>query len=82
MRESEYKIPGSSSSFGKFGDFSKQSKKAVSATASYFKAHWLDYLLLFMICFVLGAFDVFILKRSDNHFVAMLIVCVPNMREH
>ena len=66
MRENEYKIPGSSSSFGKFGDFSKQSKKAVSATASYFKAHWLDYLLLFMICFVLGAFDVFILKRSDN----------------
>ena len=66
MGDNEYKISGSSSSFGKFGDFSKQSKKVVSATASYFKAHWLDYLLLFMICFVLGAFDVFILKRSDN----------------
>lgn len=66
MGDNEYKIKGSPSPYGKLGDFSKQGKKAVSATASYFKVHWLDYMLLFFICFVLGAFDVFILKKSDN----------------
>ena len=44
----------------------RQGKKTVNATVSYFKAHWIDYLLLVFICLMLGAFDVFILKRSDN----------------
>lgn len=46
----------------------RQGKKNVDATVSYFKAHWVDYLLLLFVCFALGAFDVFILKRSDNLF--------------
>ncbi len=40
--------------------------KVKNATTSYFRAHWIDYLLLFGICFILGAFDIFILQRSDN----------------
>ncbi len=40
--------------------------KVKTATTSYFKAHWIDYLLLMGICFILGAFDIFILKRSEN----------------
>ncbi len=41
-------------------------KTAANKSASYFKAHWIDYLILFFICLLLGAFDIFILKKSDN----------------
>lgn len=34
--------------------------------AAYVQAHWIDYVLIFLILFILNAFDVFILKRSDR----------------
>ncbi len=43
-----------------------KAKKATNATTAYFRAHWVDYLLLVFICFALGAFDIFILKKSDK----------------
>ena len=61
---SDYKIKGGISKG--INNFTQSNNMALSATASYFKVHWLDYLLLFLICFVLGAFDIFILKHSDN----------------
>ena len=44
----------------------EKGRKATNATTAYFRAHWVDYLLLVFICFALGAFDIFILKKSDK----------------
>lgn len=44
----------------------EKARKNTNATTAYFKAHWVDYLLLVFICFMLGAFDIFILKKSDK----------------
>ena len=41
-------------------------KKATDKTTVLLKTHWIDYVLLFFICLVLGAFDIFVLKRSDK----------------
>ncbi len=32
----------------------------------YLKTHWVDYLIMFFVCLLLGAFDIFVLKKSDN----------------
>lgn len=50
--------------------FKEKANNASTVAVSYFKAHWLDYLLLVGIFFILGAFDVFVLKRSDRFLTA------------
>ena len=57
-----FKIPSMPTAQSKSDNNDKRSTVA----AKYFKAHWVDYLLLFFICFILGAFDIFILQRSDK----------------
>lgn len=49
-------------------NFTETGKKVTKKTTVHFKTHWLDYLLLFFICFVLGAFDIFVLKQSQRLF--------------
>lgn len=40
--------------------------KAGEATGNYFKSHWSDYVIIVFILLLLGAFDAFTLKKSDN----------------
>lgn len=42
--------------------------KAVSLIGSHFKSHAIDYVLVCLICLILGLFDAFVLKRSKNIF--------------
>ena len=53
--------------FQVFTDKAKEkTRNATSQATVYFKAHWIDYLLIFFILLVLGTFDIFTLKRSDK----------------
>lgn len=53
-----------------FNDAYDNARNKISKTgnqaAAYVQAHWIDYVLIFLILFILNAFDVFILKRSDR----------------
>jgi len=49
-----------------YDKFKNTGKQFTNQTVNYLKSHWIDHLLVFFILFVLGAFDIFILKRSDN----------------
>ena len=53
-----------------FSDAYDNTRNKISKTsnqaAAYVQAHWIDYVLIFLILFILNAFDVFILKRSDR----------------
>lgn len=44
----------------------EQFVKTGNRAATYLQAHWIDYILIFLILFILNAFDVFILKRSER----------------
>lgn len=44
--------------------------KATNLAIGHVKSHFIDYLLIFLICLILGILDSFILGRSDNLFSA------------
>ncbi len=43
-----------------------KTRAAANKATAYFKTHWIDSLLFFFLLFVLGAFDIFVLKQSKN----------------
>lgn len=50
-------------------EYQKVREKGVAVknkTVKNIKTHWIDYVLIFAICFVLGAFDVFVLQKSSR----------------
>ncbi|MBO7214562.1 MAG: hypothetical protein J6V66_03590 [Clostridia bacterium] len=53
-----------------FKKFTEQGKETATKTVTYFKTRWIDYLLLIFILFTLGAFDFFVLQRSDEFLTA------------
>lgn len=44
----------------------EKAKNASNQAVAYFQSHWIDNLLVFFILLVLGAFDIFVLERSDK----------------
>lgn len=50
----------------KYNNTRDKIKRTGNQAAAYIQAHWIDYILIFLILFMLNAFDVFILKRSDR----------------
>ena len=48
----------------------KQVRTFTNKSAKYIKTHWVDGLLFFFILLVLGAFDVFVLERSESFLTA------------